>query len=173
MSNYVNIKISNADLPKPFIVMNDRMDKRISNDIPEEHRHLFNHWEANGYCAVNRKYACYWQDYNRLCRHDPDDKQNPLMNFETIDIHWGLTFGESLAECKKHFPHIYNAYLQLEGTSSKDDVYIFGFDTHHYGDNESDRSKEAVEAEARRLAKQMLSYYVPTKEEIEQAEKED
>ena len=59
MSNYVNVKVNNADLPKPFIVMNDRM-----NDFRR-------HGEANGYCAVSKKYSCYGKDYNNLY-HDID-----------------------------------------------------------------------------------------------------
>ena len=148
MSNRVNIKISNADLPKPFIVMNEWMNKdRVR------------HGEANGYCAVSKRYSCYGKNYNDM--------------YHDIDIHWGLTFSQSLADCKEWFPHIYNAYLQLEGTHDTDEVRIFGFDTAHPWDNESERSKEAVEREARFLQKQLLSFYVPTQEERDEAEAED
>lgn len=146
MSNYVNIKVSNADLPKPFIVMNDWMDDYIP------------HWEANGYCAINRKYDVYGEDYmsERL--------------YHAIDVHWWLTYGELLS---KAWPLIKNAYLQLEWTHKDDDVRIFGFDTNHYWDNAWTRDKDAVEREARYLQKQLLQFYVPTQEEIDEAEGED
>ena len=148
MSNRVNIKISNADLPKPFIVMNEWMNKdRVR------------HWEANGYCAVSKRYSCYGKNYNDM--------------YHDIDIHGWLTLSESLADCKEWFPHIYNAYLQLEGTHDTDEVRIFGFDTAHPWDNEVEWSKEAVEREARFLQKQLLSFYVPTQEERDEAEAED
>ena len=143
--NYVNIKISNADLPKPFIVMNDWMNKdRIR------------HGEANGYCAVSKKYSCYGKNYNDM--------------YHDIDIHGWLTLSESLADCKEWFPHIYNAYLQLEWTHADDDVRIFWFDTAHPWDTKAERDKDAVEREARYLQKQLLQFYVPTKEEWREAQ---
>ena len=147
MSNYVNVKISIADLPKPFIIMNDWMNN------------FRRHGEANGYCAVSQRYSCYGKDYNDL--------------YHDIDIHWGLTFWQSLASCKEEFQHVYNAYLQLEGTHDTDDVRIFWFDTAHPWDDSDERSKEAVEREARYLQKQLLSFYVPTQEELDEAKAED
>lgn len=143
MSNYVNIKISKADLPIPFIITNERMDK----DRPHDH------WQANGYCAINKKYSVYWHDYTHV----------------DIDIHWGLTFAESLNQCEIDFPHVYEAYLKQPNTSKDDEVRIFGFDTAHAWDTKAERTKEAVEGEARFLQKQLLSFYVPTDEEIAEA----
>ena len=150
MTKYYNIKISNADLPKPFIVSNARMD---------EQRSWKEHGEANWYCAVNEKYSCYGKDYRKLCRD--------------IDVHWWLTFAESLSGCKEEFSDIYNAYLKLEGTKPTDKVWIFGFDTRHHGDSKEERSTEAVEREARSLQRQLLSDYVPTQEDIDKAKAED
>lgn len=148
MSKRLNIKISKANLPRPFIIMNDRMDKDRRD-----------HGEANGYVAISKRYSCYWKDYNEL--------------YKDIDVHWGLTFGESLAECKEHFPHVYNTYMQLEWTHDSDDVRIFGFDTAHAWDTKAEWNKDAVERETSYLQKQMLQFYVPTQEEIAEAEKED
>lgn len=144
MSNYVNIKISKADLPIPFIITNERMDK----DRPHDH------WQANGYCAINKRYSLYWKSYSEE------------EVYRGIDVHWWLTFSEYLKDCKEHFPHVYEAYLKQPNTSKDDDVRIFWFDTAHAWDTKAERTKEAVEREARFLQKQLLSFYVPTDEEI-------
>ena len=146
MSNYVNIKVSNADLPRPFIVMNTRMDKDRRD-----------HGEANGYVAVNKRYSVFWKSY----------QEEELYR---LDVHWGLTFSESLTECKEEHPHIHDAYMQLEWTHADDDVRIFWFDTAHPWDTKAERDKDAVEREARYLQKQLLQFYIPTKEEWREAQ---
>lgn len=135
MSKFKNIKIGNSDLPKPFICLNDRANYD-----------WMKHGEANWYVAINRRYSIFWKDYNELC--------------DLIDVHWGLTFWESLAECKEHFPHVFKTYMELEWTSEDDDVFIYGFDTMHSWDNEVNWSKENVEKETKYLQKQMLSFYI-------------
>lgn len=146
MNRYLNIKINNADLPKPFIISNEWMD---------ESRAKYHHWEANGYCAINKRYSCYWKHYNDI--------------YNKIDIHWWLTFSESLANCKEEFPTVYEEYLKLPWTHNDDAVWIFWFDTAHQWDNPIDWSVEAVEREAKYLQKQLLQFYVPTQEDIELA----
>ena len=147
MSNYVNIKVSNADLPKPFISLNDWMDCDRRD-----------HWEANGYCAINKRYSLYWKSYNEE------------EVYRGIDVHWWLTFSESLKDCKEHFPHVYKTYLEQPWTHEDDDVRIFWFDTAHAWDTKAERDKDAVEREARYLQKQLLQFYVPTKEEWREAQ---
>lgn len=150
MAKYLNIKINTSDLPKAFTISNERMD---------ESRAKYHHWEANGYVAVSSRYSCYWKHYNDI--------------YNKIDIHWGLTFSQSLAECKEEFPSVYEEYLKQPCTSADDDVRIFGFDTAHQWDNPVDWSKDAVERETAYLQKQMLQFYVPTQEQIAEAEGED
>ena len=135
MSKFKNIKISNADLPKTFICLNDRANYD-----------WMRHWEANWYVAINRRYSIFWKHYDEL--------------YNLINVHWGLTFWESLANCKEHFPHIFKTYTELEWTSEDDDVFIYGFDTMHSWDNEVNWSKENVEKETKYLQKQMLSFYI-------------
>ena len=148
MSKYVNIKIGNSDLPRTFICLNDRANYD-----------WMRHGEANWYVAINRRYSIFWKDYNEL--------------YNLIDVHWWLTFWESLAECKEHFPHVFKTYMELEWTSEDDDVFIYGFDTMHSWDNEVNWSKENVEKETKYLQKQMLQFYVPTEEEYAEAEQDD
>lgn len=150
MTKYLNIKIGNSDLPKPFIISNEWMD---------ESRAKYHHGEANWYVAVTPRYSCYWKHYNDI--------------YSKIDIHWGLTFSQSLQDCKEEFPSVYEAYLQLPNTSPDDAVWIFWFDTAHQWDNPVDWSMDAVERETSYLQKQMLQFYVPTQEQIAEAEGED
>lgn len=150
MTKPVTIKISLSDLPKKFTITNEWMD---------ESRAKYHHWEANGYVAVTPRYSCYWKHYNKI--------------YSKIEIHWGLTFSQSLQDCKEEFPHVYEEYLKLPNTSTGDDVRIFGFDTAHQWDNPVDWSMDAVERETSYLQKQMLQFYVPTQEEIAEAESED
>lgn len=138
----LTIKILNKDLPKTFTISNDRMD---------ESRAKYHHGKANWYVAVTPRYSCYWKHYNDI--------------YSKIDIHWGLTFSQSLAECKEEFPSVYEAYLKLPNTSADDAVWIFWFDTAHQWDNPIDWSVEAVEKEVKYLQKQMLQFYVPDEQE--------
>ena len=149
MSKRLNIKISTSDLPKAFTISNEWMDESRAKD---------HHWEANGYVAVTSRYSCYWKHYNDI--------------YNEIDIHGWLTFSQSLSECKEEFPHVYEEYLKQPWTHDNDAVRIFGFDTAHWWDNPVDWSKDAVERETAYLQKQMLQFYVPTKEQIAEAEKE-
>lgn len=150
MTKYLNIKISIADLPKKFTISNEWMDESRAKD---------HHGDANWYVAVTSRYSCYWKHYNDI--------------YSKIDIHWGLTFSQSLKDCKEEFPSVYEAYLKLPNTHNDDAVRIFGFDTAHQWDNPVDWSKDAVERETSYLQKQMLQFYVPTKEQIAEAESED
>jgi hypothetical protein len=136
--------------------MNDWMDKKLDAAcVSDSVRNLlYSHWVANGYVAVDKSYKCYGKDYNDLC-YSFDRKDKSLDKYETIDVHGWLTFGEHLS---KVGPLIKNAYLQLEWTSEDDDVWIFGFDTNHYGDNQETQNKEYVEKEAKHLASQMLQF---------------
>ena len=150
MTKYLNIKVSIADLPKKFTISNEWMD---------ESRAKYHHGKANWYVAVTPRYSCYWKHYNDI--------------YSKIDIHGWLTFSQSLAECKEEFPSVYEEYLKQPWTHDDDDVRIFGFDTAHQWDNPVDRSMDAVERETSYLQKQMLQFYVPTQEQIAEAESED
>lgn len=155
-NNLSLIILSMVKQPKPFIVMNDWMDKKLDAAcVSDSVRNLlYSHWVANGYVAVTREYRCYWMDYMKLSWPEIVD-DNPDIDYDPIDVHGWLTFGEHLS---KVGPLIKNAYLQLEWTSEDDDVWIFGFDTNHYGDNQVTQNKAYVEKEAENLASQMLQF---------------
>ena len=147
MSEYLNIKITNDNLPRGFIIMNSRRD----NSIP--------HWIANGYVAINKRYSVYWKSFFNT-------------DLYKLDVHGGITFSESLAECKTEHPHIYDAYLQLPNTHDGDEVRIVWFDTNHRWDTDAERDKDAIERETNYLVKQLLQFYVPTQEDIDEARRE-
>lgn len=56
-----------------------------------------------------------------------------------IDVHGGLTYAEF-----------------GNGVNAPQDWWVLGFDTRHFGDNQENWSKEAVEAETKRLFCQLL-----------------
>ena len=98
----------------------------------------------NGYVVVDKTYSIYGEEYDRL----------------PLDVHWGLTFGCSLEECKKDFPHIYEKYLSIDWTSEEDDVWIYWFDTVHYGDEPYERDKVRVSVEIHNLIEQIEKYKI-------------
>lgn len=141
---------------KTFIVLNDWMDERLNkswlSDLARDL--LYTHWAANGYVAVDKSYKCYGQDYNNLCLSDFNE-DNPLKDYKEIDVHGWLTFGQHLSTC---WGYIKKTYLELPGTSEDDDVWIFGFDTNHYWDKQSEWTIKKVKEETDYLAKQMEQY---------------
>jgi len=141
---------------KTFIVPNSWMDERLDNSgvsFPTRNL-LYQHWAANGYVAVDKSYKCYGKNYNDLC-YSYDRKDKSLDKYETINVHGWLTFGEHLSTC---WGHIKKVYLELPGTTEDDDVWIFGFDTNHYWDKQSEWTIEKVKEETEGLAKQMEQY---------------
>jgi len=115
---------------------------------------LYTHWAANGYVAVDKSYKCYWKNNNDLCWPELVE-DNPDIDYDPIDIHGWLTFGQHLSTV---WGYIKKAYLELPGTSENDDVWIFGFDTNHYWDNQSEWTVEKVREETEHLAKQMEQF---------------
>ena len=115
---------------KTFILNNDRADyDRLT------------HWEANGYVVINKEHPYYWKEAWQIERD--------------LDVHWWVTFSNTLKKCNEKFSRIYEEYLKLEWTSEDDEVTIIWFDTLHYWDTKEEWNKEAVKKEAEILAEQL------------------
>lgn len=115
---------------KTFILDNDRATDRGRD-----------HWRANGYAVVNKDHPYYWKEVRQIERY--------------LDVHWWVTFSNTLKQCKEKFSRIYEEYLKLEWTSEDDEVTIIWFDTFHYWDTKEEWDKEAVRKEAEILAEQL------------------
>lgn len=98
----------------------------------------------NGYVVVDKTYSIYGEKYESL----------------PLGVHWGLTFGCSLKECKKDFTKIYEKYLSIDWTSEDDDVWIYWFDTGHYWDEPYARDEVRVSVEIHNLIEQIEKYKI-------------
>lgn len=89
---------------------------------------------GNGYAVIPKNHPCYEMHYDII--HAKYD----------INVHRGLTFGRNAKELKS---------WPIKKCIRKNKLWIVGFDTAHYGDNEKTWPKSRVLKEARKLAKQL------------------
>lgn len=89
---------------------------------------------GNGYALIPVGHPAHGLDYGDI----------------QVNVHYGLTFATSVdEEMIAHWPELSDDYLGF---------WIVGFDTAHYGDDRHKWPKEAVQAEADRLAEQLENY---------------
>jgi len=111
-----------------FLVSNDWVDKQYE-DYPTLIKSLHKHWMYNGYVSVPNTSSLYGKSYDKVDRAMLDE---PWFN-----VHGWLTYGEHLS---KATPLIKEAYLRSNPEHHlDDDVWIFGYDTIHYGDDQTER----------------------------------
>ena len=92
---------------------------------------------ANGYVAVHPEHPMHGKDYN-----DVD-----------VDVHCGLTFGDSAKVVKQWKDIEYIGFNSIDEVP--DNYWVFGFDTMHYKDNLQICNKEWCIEETLRLKKQL------------------
>lgn len=83
---------------------------------------------GNGYVGVPEGHPAYGKHYDEM--------------YDKIDVHGGLTFSE-------HYDDVKDFPKSMRG------MWIFGFDTCHYGDTPQKWTIEAVQAETERLRDQL------------------
>jgi len=87
---------------------------------------------GNGYVVVDKDNKWYGKDYEQV----------------ECQIHGGLTFGQKItAEMLEHWPELNPTDL---------DLWLFGFDTAHYGDNPTEWPQSRVEDETKYLYTQLM-----------------
>ena len=95
---------------------------------------FFPHGWGNGYVVIaDKNHPDYGKDYMTL----------------HYDVHGGITFGEVM-DRKRYFE-----FFGEELPEGIDEVYVIGFDTAHWGDNEITWNKDAVIDETIWLASQV------------------
>ena len=87
------------------------------------------HGWGNGYVIIPKGHKLHGKQYDDI----------------DVSVHGGLTFSESASELD--WPEI---------PEDSKDGWVVGFDTCHYGDNQSSWTKRAVQREAERLRKQLM-----------------
>lgn len=87
---------------------------------------------GNGYVAVHPSHVLYKKDYDRVFYLLEDTEYQ-------ISVHGGLTYSDF-----------------GDGDNAPKEWWVFGFDTSHFGDSIENWSKEAVEAETKKLFCQLL-----------------
>ena len=92
---------------------------------------------GNGYVIINSTHPLFGKDYTESCT-------------STIEAHGGITFSGIGSSLGDHLPG------KFKGC---EDLWVFGFDTAHYGDTKENWPKEAVIAETDRLREQLLKMY--------------
>jgi hypothetical protein len=86
-----------------------------------------------GYVVIPREHPSWGADYNSL----------------DVDVHGGLTYGESVEDTKENFKNF--------PEDAPNDGWVFGFDCAHHGDNQISCPESYVLAETERLAKQFVA----------------
>jgi hypothetical protein len=97
---------------------------------------------GNGYVAIPNYNLFYGHNY-----YEPITINNKTILPEGhLEVHGGITFSEKLR------PEIYQDYDHTK------DYWVFGFDTAHHGDNETNCPKEYVKRQAYYLKEQLDDY---------------
>lgn len=119
---------------------------------------FINHGTHNGYVAIPPTNKYHGLSYSEL--------------YDIINVHGGLTYSEPVINGKKTFTAeieylpeyvgkrnyiLTNAKFITDNTEIKDDWWIFGFDTFHYGDNPTDHDENFVINETKNLMNQLIS----------------
>lgn len=129
----------------------------ISNDwrysaleeVPDYLKDAFRAGYGNGYVILPKFHPWFGLHYNDI----------------PVEIHGGLTFSDKITE------ELIETWAKSKAREKELDkklkanlgLWMIGFDTIHYGDNEENWPKEAVEEETKRLKRQCEKAYVDSK----------
>ena len=105
-----------------------------------EHLPMIPHGEFNGYVAISKDHSLYGKHY--------DDVKD-------INVHGGLTLSDPISEFKSCIKNAKNAIWLEDKPDDMEDLWVFGFDTCHAGDDQDNWPKERCIEETNSLLEQL------------------